>query len=83
MNLEHCLELFVGGLLNDVVPGVAGVVDEDIEAAAFAYGGVDEKLGEIRRGDVACYGEGIGTEERTSLCGRRGLEIVYDDGCPC
>ena len=33
VDVEHRLELLVGHLVDDAVPGVAGVVDEDVDLA--------------------------------------------------
>ena len=42
MDIEHVLKLLVGGLLNDAVPGVAGIIDDDVEAAQFRDGAIDQ-----------------------------------------
>ncbi len=33
MNIYHCVPLLVGHVLNDRIPSVAGVVDDDVDAA--------------------------------------------------
>ena len=64
--VEHRVPLLVGHLLDHVVPGVAGVVDDDVQALVFADGGADEALGEIRRGDAADAGHGLRRRPRGS-----------------
>ena len=49
MDVEHRLELLVGRLLNDAVPAVAGVVDDDVERAESIERGRDECVGKRRR----------------------------------
>ena len=52
MDVQHGLELFVGHFLNDVVPDIAGVVDDDVERAKGGDGGVHQLLGEVRRREI-------------------------------
>ena len=80
--VDHRVPLLVGHLLDHVVPGVAGVVDDDVEALVFADGRADEALGEVRRGDAADAGHGLAAGVADGLHGllrRFGVEIVDDD----
>ena len=53
MDVEHGLELLVGGLLDDAVPAVAGIVDDDVESAEAIESGGDEGVGERGFGEIA------------------------------
>ncbi len=53
MNIEHGLKLLICGLLNDVVPGVAGIVDDDVERPESSHGGGDQFLRKIGRRDIS------------------------------
>ena len=53
MNVQHGLKLLVGHLLNDVVPDVAGVVDDDVEGAEGGDGGIHQLLRKVGRGEIA------------------------------
>ena len=53
MHVENRVPLVVGHLLDHAVPGVAGVVDEDVAAAEAVDRGLDDALAEVGRGDVA------------------------------
>ena len=48
VDVEHGLELLVGHLLDRRVPGVAGIVDDDVEPAECIDGGADEPIGKAR-----------------------------------
>ncbi|MNC37445.1 hypothetical protein D3C75_860110 [compost metagenome] len=68
-NAERCgqvavddrVPLFVGHFLNDVVPGVPGVVDDDVDATVALHGSLYEALGEIGGGHAADAGNGFTT----------------------
>ena len=53
MNFEHRLELLIGGLLNHVVPAVAGIVHDDIDRIKFGDRSLDDPLRDRRIGQVA------------------------------
>jgi hypothetical protein len=75
--------LLVGHLLDDRVPRVAGVVDDDVEAAEAVHRGLREPLGEARRGDVAGnrHRSPAGRLDRGHrLLGRLLVEVVDHDG---
>ena len=83
VDIEHREVLFVGSFLDDVVPGIAGVVDDDVEAAECGERGIDELLRKVRSGDVAreVRGEAAGLLDGfLSFGGRVGIEIVDHDG---
>ena len=71
MHVEHRLELLVGHLLDGGVPGVAGVVDDDVEAAELLERRADEPVGEPGLGDVAVDRDRLGSER---------LDLVHDGG---
>jgi hypothetical protein len=83
VDVEHGLELLVGHLLDDVVPGVSGVVDNDVDPAECGERGIDELLRKFRmrhttgkRGSAAagCANGGLG------LTGWSGIQIVDHHG---
>ena len=82
MDVEHGLELLVGHLLDRRVPGVAGIVDDDVEPAEGVGCSSHEAVGKARLGDAAVDRDGIATR-RPDLVGngvtRRGIKIVDDD----
>src|ERR1700754_2057502 len=53
VHIQDGVPLLVGHLLYDVVPGVPGVVDHDVETTELSYGRGDEPLGERRFGNAA------------------------------
>ncbi len=53
VDVEHGLKLLVGGFLDDGVPGVAGVVDDDVNGAEGVEGGVDKCGGSGGVGEVS------------------------------
>ena len=59
MNVEHGLELLVGCLLDDVVPGVSGVVDDNIQRAEPRHSRADQFLREFGCGNIAGHGFGV------------------------
>jgi hypothetical protein len=62
VDIDHRVPLLVGGLLYHVVPGIAGVVDNDVDAGEGFEGGADEALPEVRFGDVADAGDRLGAD---------------------
>src|SRR5438128_2431238 len=82
MYVENCLELFVGHVLNDAVPGKAGVVDDDVDGTEFGDRGVDEPLGEPIVGNAPDAREhrcSSATERGRRLDNRVIVAIVEDD----
>ena len=53
VDVEHRLELLVGHPVDDAVPGVAGVVDEDVDLAEGLDRLRDELVGHAGLGQVA------------------------------
>ena len=82
MHVHDRLELLVGHLLDDAVPGVAGVVDDDVETTEAVERRGHEAVAEVRRGDIARAHRRFATSRANLLsdfeCGRL-VEIVHDD----
>jgi len=57
VDVEHGPELVVAGVLDGRIPGVAGVVDDDVEAAETLQGRGHEPFAEVGRGHVAGEGQ--------------------------
>src|SRR5947209_11251677 len=53
VNVQHRLKLLVGRLLNDVVPGVTGIIHEDVETAQPLDGVINQLLWKLGIGKVA------------------------------
>ena len=53
MDVQHCLKLCVRCLLYDVVPSVAGVIDDDVERPEVTKMGIDQPLWGCRFGKVS------------------------------
>jgi hypothetical protein len=53
VDVEHRLELVVGHLVSHAVPGVAGVVDDDVDLAELVDGLLDQLVGHALLGEVA------------------------------
>ena len=82
MHVEHGLKLFVGHLLDRRVPGVAGVVDDDIESAERLHRGGDEAIGKASLGDAAVDRDGFaagGLDFGGDRIAWRRVEIVDHD----
>jgi hypothetical protein len=71
VDVQHGLELLVGGLLDDRVPGVACVVDDDVDRAEGAERRSDDGGGRGGIGDVA--------GNRADARGR--VELGFELGC--
>ena len=79
MNVDDRLPLFVGHLLNDAVPSIAGIVHDDVQPAKTVHARLDETFGET----VFCHAAGADhglAANRTNglggLIGRVGIQIV-------
>ncbi|MCY1455343.1 hypothetical protein D9M71_724720 [compost metagenome] len=59
MAVEDGVPLLVAHLLDHIVPGVAGVVDDDVDAAKVVDRSLDEAVGEIDRRDTAHASDGF------------------------
>ncbi|MOA20137.1 hypothetical protein D3C78_1405620 [compost metagenome] len=82
MAVHDGVPLLVGHLLDHVVPGVAGVVDDDVDAAEAFHRGLDEAVGEVRSGDAAHAGDGFaagGADFRDHFLGGSGVQVVDHD----
>ncbi len=53
VDVEHGPPLCVGHLLDDVVPGITGIVDDDVEAAEAIDRARDEALADFGRNHIA------------------------------
>src|SRR5471030_3139948 len=62
VHVEHGVPLLVGHFLDDSVPGVAGIVDDDVDAAELVQCGLDDTRAEIRRRHVAEATDGVAAE---------------------
>ena len=79
MHIHDCLPLLVAHLLDHVVPGVAGVVDDDVEAAELLDRRVDEALGKAVLRHAADAGHRLaagGFDRRDRFLRRGGIKIV-------
>ena len=80
--VDDRVPLLVAHLLDHVVPGVAGVVDDDVDRAEVVDRGLDEAIGEIGRRDAADAGDGFtaqGTDFSDHFFGRAGVQVVDHD----
>lgn len=75
----------VGDLLDNAIPGIAGVVDDDVEAAEVVDGGLDEPLRETvpcHTADTCGGPPALGFDGGNRLLGRFGVEVVDYDRRP-
>ncbi|MNS70404.1 hypothetical protein D3C72_1037470 [compost metagenome] len=82
MHGQDLVPLLVGHFLDDVVPGVAGVVDDDIDATKAVHGGFDEAVGEVCSGDATHTGDGVATGSTNlgdHFFGRSGIQVIDHD----
>jgi hypothetical protein len=59
VDLEHGLELLVGHLVGHAVPGVAGIVDDDVELAELVDGLLDELVAHAGLREIAAEDGGL------------------------
>ena len=79
MAVDDGVPLFVAHLLDDVVPGIARVVDDDVDAAERLQCGLDQAFTEVRLGDIAGEGQCLAAAAADLLhhiIGRCGVKIV-------
>ena len=57
MHVDHRVELLIAHLADEAVPGVARVVDDDIDAAEPVDPALDEIIGKARRRDRSRNGQ--------------------------
>jgi len=76
VDVQHRLELLVGHLVGDTVPGVAGVVDDDVHRAEGFVGGGHELLCGFRLGHVTGEDSGLTLDLGCGLLGGIGVEVV-------
>ncbi|MNJ13110.1 hypothetical protein D3C77_73140 [compost metagenome] len=79
MAVDDRVPLFVGHLLDDVVPGITSVVDDDVNTTVVLDGSLNETLGEIGGGHTADAGNGFTTGLANfshDFFGRRRVQIV-------
>ena len=82
VHIEDGVPLFVGHLLDHRVPGVAGVVDDDVQAAEVVDRGGDEAFAEVGVGDAADAGYGLparGLDRGDCFLGWFGVEVIDND----
>ena len=79
VNVEDGVPLLVAHLLDDAVPGVAGVVDHDMAVAEGVDRGLDDAVAEVGLGDVAVAGHRLAAhllDLGDGLLGRRVVDVV-------
>ncbi|MNT61961.1 hypothetical protein D3C72_1996420 [compost metagenome] len=79
--VQDGVPLLVAHLLHHVVPGEAGVVDDDVDALEIAHRRVDEAVGKVRCGHVAHAGHGFDAHCLQFLDGllrRLGVQVIDD-----
>jgi hypothetical protein len=79
VHVEDGVPLLVGHFLGHVVPGVAGVVDDDVQAAEALGSGRHETLGEAVAGHRTDGGHGVaagGLDVAGGLLGGFGVQVV-------
>ena len=79
MDVEDGVPLLVGHLLDDRVPGVAGIVHHDMAAAEGVDRGLDDAVAEVGLGDVAGAGHRLAAQLLDlgdGLLGRRVVDVV-------
>ena len=76
VDVEHRLELLVGHPVGDAVPGVAGVVDDDVDRAEGVDRGGDQLVGGAGLGQVAGVDGGFAVDLARGLLGDVGVEVV-------
>ena len=76
VDVEHRLELVVGHLVDDVVAGVAGVVDDDVDLAELVDGLLDQLVRNALLGEVAAEHRGLARDLRRRLLGDVAVEVV-------
>ncbi|MOA01415.1 hypothetical protein D3C78_1208230 [compost metagenome] len=77
--VDDGVPLLVAHLLDHVVPGVAGVVDDDVDAAVVLDSSLDEAIGEIDSGDTADAGHGFaasGADLGNHFFSRAGIQVI-------
>jgi hypothetical protein len=82
VDVEDGVPLLVAHLLDDRVPGVAGVVDHDMAAAEGVDRGLDDAVAEVGLGDVAGAGHRLAAhllDLGDGLLGRRLVDVVDHD----
>ena len=82
MHIEDGVPLFVGHLLDYRIPGVASVVDDDVQAPEVVDRGGDEAFAEVGVGDAADAGHGLparGHDRGDGVLGGFGVEVVDHD----
>ena len=84
MNVEDCLPLLVGQFVGHGVPGIAGIVDDDIELAETVDSRLHELFRKAGRGDIAGDGYGPAAARQDGIrcfCGHACVKVVdYDAG---
>jgi hypothetical protein len=71
VDVEHRLELLVGHPVDDAVPGVAGVVDDDVDAPKASTAAATSSVGRLRLGQVAGVDRGLAVDLRRPPARRR------------
>src|SRR5262245_54186760 len=82
MHVDYRVPHLVGEVLDDGVPSVAGVVDDDVEPAELAHGGLHDLFREVGRGHAAntCRGDPArGVDRIDHAFGNVAVQVVDDD----
>jgi hypothetical protein len=80
VDVHDGVPLLVAHLLDDIVPGVAGVVDDDVEPAELFRRDVHDALAEVLGRHVAVAGDRPATQpldQRDRLLRRPLVEVVH------
>jgi hypothetical protein len=79
VDVEHRLELLVGHLVDRAVPGVARVVDDDVDLPELVDGLLDELIGDVLLGQVAGEDSRLALDLGRCLLGDVAVEVVDQD----
>ena len=82
MYIYHSIPLFVGHILNYGIPGIARVIDNDIDAPIGVKGCFDQLSREGRICHITCHHDGLAARIVYGACSllcRVGVKITHDD----
>jgi hypothetical protein len=76
VDVEHRLELLVRHPVHDPVPGVAGVVDDDVDPSKGLDRGPDQLLGDVGLGQIAGEDRRLAVDLAGRLLGDIAVDVV-------
>jgi hypothetical protein len=79
VDIQHRLELLVGHLVRHAVPGVAGVVDDDVDLAELVDGLLHQRVRHALLGEVASEDRGLAADLGCGLLGDVAVQVVDQD----